>query len=207
MHEHNRCKWYSCLRNMINENEINSFLHLINRIQEHRCDKIKARQIDTFEHLYFKKYGFHHNLTRGSENFAITTANVILSRHSHLPGSSSSTRSNASRTCSTPAAPMSPSPSATTPLAPTIHTSILTTPNKSGSSTSPTAPLHQCKNPYWQEAQTLPQFQSTPKESCITVVEEACSKLPPGKQMNWDLISATYLETPTTTTITKPTSP
>ena len=44
-----------------------------------------------------------------------------------------------------------------------------------------------------------------PKESYITAVEEACSKLPPGKQMNWDLTSATYLGTLTTTT--KPTSP
>ena len=54
MYEHNRCKQYSCLRNMINENEINSCLSLINRIKEHRHDKIKARQINKFECLYFK---------------------------------------------------------------------------------------------------------------------------------------------------------
>ena len=117
MYEHNRCKQYSHLRNMINENEINSCSHLINRIKEHRHDKIKARQIDTFEHLYFKKHEYHLNFTRGSENSNnINTADITLSRHSHFPPSRSSTRSDASSNSSTPAAPTIPAPSATIPL-------------------------------------------------------------------------------------------
>ena len=152
MYQHNRCKQYSFLKNMINENEINTCLHLINRLKEHRHDKIKARQIDKFECLYFKQYGYgyNHNFSRGSENLDnINTANVTLSGHSHLPPSSFSTRSHASGNSSTPAAPILqhlqlPHPwhsqhpqwhPATTTVDPDIHASILTTINKSGSST------------------------------------------------------------------------
>ena len=166
MCEHNRYKQYSHLRNMITENEINSCLHLINRIKEHRHDRMKARQIDKFECLYFKKHGHHHNFTRGLENFN-NISQVTLSGHSHLPPSSSSTRTNVSGNSTTPAALMAPTPSATTPSAPTapsvappdlvIHASFPpTTPNTSGLSTSSTPPLHQHKNHYWKEAQTLP---------------------------------------------------
>ena len=121
MYEHNRHKQYSCLRNMITKNETNSCLHLIKGIKEHRHDKIKARQINKFEHSYFKKHGYYHNFTRGLENFN-NISQATLSGHSHLLPSSSSTISNASGNSTTPAAPMAPTPSVTTSLAPTVGT-------------------------------------------------------------------------------------
>ena len=35
----------------------------INKIKEHRHNKTKRRQINKFDHLFFKRYGYHHNLT------------------------------------------------------------------------------------------------------------------------------------------------
>ena len=135
---------------------------LINRIEDHRHDKIKTRQINMFEHLYFKKYGYHHKFTRGSENFD-NISHVTLSGHSqNLPSSSSNTTFSASSTSTTPAAPMAPAPTSTVAPSHTCtrpsHTCINSTDNtnRSGSSISPTPPLLQCKNHYWQEAKTLP---------------------------------------------------
>ena len=200
---------------------LNFCLHLINRIKEHRLDKIKARQIDKFKYLHFRKYAYHHNFTRGSKYFDnINTANVTLSGHSHLPPSSSSTRSNASGAFSTPAAPMAPAPSVPTPLAPKTP-SVAPSHNPSGS-------RHTCTNsdnkqkcvinlsngcwykytstriPIGKRPKLCHSPKVPPKESYNTVVEEACSKLPPGKQMKSDQTSATYLGT---TSTKKPTSP
>ena len=36
----------------------------INKIKEHRHNKTKKRQINKFDHLFYKRYGYHHNLTR-----------------------------------------------------------------------------------------------------------------------------------------------
>ena len=71
MYEQTRRKQYTFLRNMLNEHEhdINRCLQLINKVKEHRHDKIKRKQIDKFEHLYFKRYGYHHNFSKGSPNF------------------------------------------------------------------------------------------------------------------------------------------
>ena len=55
MYEHNRYKYYSPLRSMVTENEVNSCVQLINKIKEHRHGKIKARQIDKFKQLVLKK--------------------------------------------------------------------------------------------------------------------------------------------------------
>ena len=41
----------------------------INRIKEHRHDKIKKKHIDKFKKLYFKRYGYHHNLNRHTPSF------------------------------------------------------------------------------------------------------------------------------------------
>ena len=83
MSEHNRYKYYLCLRNMIRENEVNSCLQLINRIKEHRYAKLKAKQIGKFEHLVPKseKNGHHHNFTRGDHSASFNISqNSSLSR-------------------------------------------------------------------------------------------------------------------------------
>ena len=71
MYGQTRFKQYSHLKIMLNEHEhdINRCLQLINKVKEHRHDKIKRKQINKFKHLYFKKYGCHHNFSRGSPNF------------------------------------------------------------------------------------------------------------------------------------------
>ena len=189
MHEHNRYKQYFNLRNMITENEINSCLHLINRIKEHRHDKIKAKQIYKFEHLYFIKHRYHHNFTRGSEDFD-NIGQVTLSRHSHLQPSSSSIKSNASGNSTTPAAPMAPTPSVTTPLA---HTTPSVAPSQTPTGPSDTCinstnytkhkweinlsntPILQCKITIGKRSQPCHSTHIPPKEAYITVVEETCS--------------------------------
>ena len=168
MYKCNRYKQYSHLRNMITKNEINSCLHLINRIKEHRHDKMKTKQIVRFKCLYFKMYGYHHNLTRGSANLTTLAKFLCVDTDKTFH----------------PAVPvLHPMPVATQQilqhpllqhqLSPhhwhpqwhpatqvpdlVIHAPVpLMTPNKSGSSISPTPPFLQCKNPYWQEAQILP---------------------------------------------------
>ena len=54
MYEHNRYKQYSHPRDMITENEIIICLHLINRIKEHRHDKIKQGRLIS-SNIYFSK--------------------------------------------------------------------------------------------------------------------------------------------------------
>ena len=41
----------------------------INKIREHRQDKIKAKHIEKFEKLHFKCYGYHHNINRRTHFF------------------------------------------------------------------------------------------------------------------------------------------
>ena len=202
MYEHNRCKQYSCLRNMITKNEINSCLHLINRVKEHRHDKNKVRLVVKFKHLYFeKKHGYHHNFTRGSENFK----NIANG-------------SNTSGNSSTPATLMAPGPSVITPLAPTAP-SVAPSNNPIGTRHTcinsdnikqkwvinlSNTPSHQHKNHYWQEAKLCYSSQVLPQGILHYSSGGSLFQTPPGKQMNWDLTSITYLGT--LTTITKPTS-
>ena len=59
MYEQTRCKQYSHHKNMLNKHDqhdqdIAKCIQFINRIKEHRHDKIKTKQIDKFECLYFK---------------------------------------------------------------------------------------------------------------------------------------------------------
>ena len=51
MYEQNRYMYYSQLRSMIMKIEIYMCIHLINKIKEHRHNKIKVKQIDKFECL------------------------------------------------------------------------------------------------------------------------------------------------------------
>ena len=65
----------------------------IYKIKEHRHDKIKKKYIDKFEKLYFKRYGYHHNLNRHNTSFNnIDHNSKTLSRQSNVP-SNFSTRS------------------------------------------------------------------------------------------------------------------
>ena len=41
----------------------------IYKIKEHRHDKIKKKHINKFEKLYYKRYGYHHNLNRRNASF------------------------------------------------------------------------------------------------------------------------------------------
>ena len=41
----------------------------IHRIKDHHHNKIKTKQIDKFEWLYYKIHGYHHNLTRHNNVF------------------------------------------------------------------------------------------------------------------------------------------
>ena len=53
----------------------------INKIKEHRHNKTKRRQIDKFDHLFFKHYGYHHNLSRQTQNLKNIDTQSTLSGH------------------------------------------------------------------------------------------------------------------------------
>ena len=75
----------------------------INRIKEHRHDKIKARQQNKFEWLFFKIHGCHHNLSRHHQVFDNINPNSNnLGNHPNVPTGSSPRPSTPSNT-STPA--------------------------------------------------------------------------------------------------------
>ena len=49
MYEHKRAKCCSQLRNLIEEDYIIKCIHLINKVKEHRHNKVEAKQIDKLE--------------------------------------------------------------------------------------------------------------------------------------------------------------
>ena len=53
----------------------------INKIKEHRYNKTKRRQIDKFNWLYFKHYGYHHNPSRQTRNLKNIDAQSTLNGH------------------------------------------------------------------------------------------------------------------------------
>ena len=62
------------------------YLNFINKIKEHRHDKIKKKNIKKFEKLYFKRFGYHHNLNRHTASFGnINHNSQDLSRQSNVP--------------------------------------------------------------------------------------------------------------------------
>ena len=84
----------------------------INKIKEHRHDKIKSKHIEKFEKLHFKHYGYHHNINRhtlSSDN--IDSSIDILSGQSNVPSRFSTSSTTTSTTSSIPATPMAPTPS------------------------------------------------------------------------------------------------
>ena len=88
---------------------------LINKIKEHRHNKIKTKQQDKFECLHYKRYGCHHNLTSHHHHFDHINCNSdSLSGQPNVPSSSSPRPSTPSITSSVPATPMAPTPSSST---------------------------------------------------------------------------------------------
>ena len=132
MYKHNRYMYYSQIRNIITESEIYVWIHLINRIKEHRHNKVKTWQINKFKHLVVKNKGkcwYLDSFTRHSNStiFANIEQNNSLSRNSSQPCSFNSSAqatpsagTNTNTTIITDAAPNAPSLSA--PVANTNNT-------------------------------------------------------------------------------------
>ena len=80
MYEQRRNKLYFHLQIMPNghEHDINRCLQLINKVKEHRHDKIKRRQINKFKCLYFKKYGYHPNSSWVLQILTTSTLTKVL---------------------------------------------------------------------------------------------------------------------------------
>ena len=120
MFDKNRSQYYSCVKSMLNEHDedINKCILFINKTKEHRHSKIKERQIDKFEHLYFKRYGYQHNLNRQAQNIDSIDQDCTWSGHPNVPSSLSNTSPTASSNPAVPATPMAPTPSSGTDPAP-----------------------------------------------------------------------------------------
>ena len=137
-------------------------------------------------HLYFKKYEYHHNFTRGSANF-YNSDQVSLSGHyqSFHPAVSVPHPMPAvtQQLLQHPWLPHSQHPQwhpATHVPDLVIHASIpLTTPHNSGS-ISPTPPYFSAQIPIGKRPKLCYSTQVPPKEAYIKEVEEACFQLPLG---------------------------
>ena len=87
----------------------------INKIKDHRHDKIKAKHIKKFEKLYFKHHGCHYNLNRHTNNSGnIDSDPNTLSRQPNVPSSFSTTSTTTFTSTSIPATPMAPTLSIST---------------------------------------------------------------------------------------------
>ena len=103
--------------NMLNQHDQEADLErcrlFINKIKEHGDNKTKKRQIDKFDRLFYKRYGYHHNLTRQmqTQNFSNIDQQCTLSGHHNVPSSFCSTSTQASSNPAVPATSMAPTPS------------------------------------------------------------------------------------------------
>ena len=127
MFKKNRSQYYSHLRNMINQQEqhdqdIEKCIQFIHKIKDHRHNKIKAKCIDKFKCLDFKRFGYHFNFTRNTQNFYNIDHNRTLSGQQNVPSSISMTTSNASSHSTAPATPMASTLSASSNPAPAAPT-------------------------------------------------------------------------------------
>ena len=195
MFEKNRSQYFCCLKNMVNphdqDSDINKCILFINKIKEHRHSKIKEKHINKFEHLYFKRFGYHHNLNRQMQNIDSIDQDCTLSRHLNVPSSFSDTFSQASSNSAGPATPTAPTPSSSADPAPVATTATPGNPPFSLTDTCKTSnhtkkwvinlsktPSLQNSYPFYKKAHTLPKLPSPPIEVYITLVEQASSKLP-----------------------------
>ena len=113
-----REKHYQEFKDTLNQNNLDHEQCLersrtfINRIKEHRHDKIKKKHFKKFEKLYIKRYGYHHNLNRHTPSFGnIDHNSQALSGQSNVPSHFSTRTTSHSSTFSIPATPMAPTPS------------------------------------------------------------------------------------------------
>ena len=161
----------------------------INRIKEHRHDKIKKKHIDKFEKLYFKRYGYHHNLSRhATPGFGNIDHNFkALSRQSDVPSNFSTRSTNHSSTSSIPATPMAPTPSThAADFQPAANQPVPGQPVSNHTCTSHMDKwvINLSKTPLTQEQLFLlqkgPNYAITPKyppiEAYITSTEQAANK-------------------------------
>ena len=71
--------------------------------------KLKRNTLISLKKLYFKRYGYHHNLSRCNSSFGnIDHNSQALSRQSNVPSNISTRSTNHSSTSSIPATPMAP---------------------------------------------------------------------------------------------------
>ena len=94
------------------EQDLDKSRLFINKIKEHRHDKIKRKHIKKFKKLHFKHHGYHHNINRHTPSFDnINSGNDTLSGQPNVPSSFSTSSTTTFTTSSIPATPMAPTPS------------------------------------------------------------------------------------------------
>ena len=159
----------------------------INNIKEQQHDKIKTKQQNKFEQLYFKIHGCHHNLTRHPQNL-----DNIQQNSSHLGGqpcvSTSSSPSNSTTNSSLTTSTSTPRPSNNTTIHhPTMAKPTSINPNHSNTTTNHTDKwvINLSQTPLTTNQLLLlqkgPNFGITPKyppiDAYITATELAANKL------------------------------
>ena len=191
---------YECIRNMNNilatldkqredqykkfkdtihnhEQDLDRSRLFINKIKEHRHDKIKSKHIEKFKKLHFKHYGYHHNINRHTPSIEnIDSSNDTSSGQPNVPSRFSTSSTTTSTTSSVPATPMAPHlppkqqlptqhPSNLLPApapTPAIHVSTTWT---NGLSTSPKTPSPMNSYPSFKKVPILPSPSNTPHRS------------------------------------------
>ena len=148
----------------------------IHRVKDHHHNKIKTKQIDKFEQLYYKIHGYHHNLTRCTNVFDnINHNNGSLSGQPNVPSSISprpSIPSITSNVPATPGPPHLPPPQCPTPQHKETPT-VATPPTHihvechwtNGLSIFPAPPYPANNYPYYKKDQTMPLSPNTPHRS------------------------------------------
>ena len=75
MFEEHKKRDYLQFKNMLNmlnlhdqDADLDRCILFINKIKEHRHNKTKKRQINKFKCLFYKRYGYHHNLNSQTQN-------------------------------------------------------------------------------------------------------------------------------------------
>ena len=118
MFEEQRKRQYLQFKNMLNmlnlhdqDADLERCILFINKMKEHRHNKTKKRQISKFNHLFYRRYGYHHNLNRQTQNFNNMHRECTLSGHQNVPSSFSSTSTQATSNPAIPATSIALTPS------------------------------------------------------------------------------------------------
>ena len=144
----------------------------INKIKDHRHDKIKTKHIGKFKKLYFKHHGCHYNLSSHTNNSGnINSIPNTLSRQPNVPSSISTTSTTTSTSTSVPATPMAPTPSSSTADINLSHGQV-------GNKPFQNLLLQRTIIPPIKRPQFCHHPQIPPTEAYITATEQASSKLP-----------------------------